>query len=313
VKRIVVAVALLFIQCFPAGAADPNCMNENYYRNRLPSCIDDMLSPLRASGSKADPNTVIGFLAQLFSTSPEERQRLLENEPSDYVRSVELVALYRADLLDDAQRFSIKNNLSALLQKLQASRPAPLAAVRPSSVPADNDLLIGAYMASGDKAFIQRIIDNYSSADDAMASDGFRVGLMLSKFGPGLTPKGRDSVMMQAICAKYQCKTDQAKFLRVTTLATAFWSLQSLSGKDDGIRKMLSDFFARDTRLDTLFKIEQTAFGNYLVYIIAVTAIKDDQPGANRENLAAMRNSVSIYENLGPANEAFAPFAGQKK
>lgn len=62
-KPIYIAVALLFIQCFPAGAADPNCMNENYYRNRLPSCIDDMLSPLRASGSKADPNTVIGFLA----------------------------------------------------------------------------------------------------------------------------------------------------------------------------------------------------------------------------------------------------------
>jgi hypothetical protein len=312
VKRIVVAVVLLFFQCIPAGAADPNCVSE-YYRNKLPGCIDDMLSPLRASGSKADSSTVLGFLAQLFANSPEERQRLLASEPSDYVRSVELIALYYAGLLDDARKFSDQNGLSVVLQKLQAAPPTLLANVRPSSVPAENDLLIGAYMASGDKALIQRIVENYSGADNAMASDGFRIGLMMSRFGPSLTPKGRDSIMMQAICTKYQCKVDQAKFLRVMTLGTAFWSLQSLSTKDEGIKKTLSEFFARDARLNTLFRIEQNAFGNYLVYVAGATAIKEDQPGTNQEALAAMRKSVSIYENLGPANEAFAPPTGGKK
>jgi hypothetical protein len=38
-----------------------------------------------------------------------------------------LVALYRAGLSDDARTFADKHQLSALLQKLEASRLAPLA------------------------------------------------------------------------------------------------------------------------------------------------------------------------------------------
>ena len=109
-----------------------------YYRTKLPGCIDSILSSFRqtALSGKADPSTIIGLLAQLFSASPEEKQRILNDEPSDYVRSVDLVALYRAGLLDDARQFADKNNLSGLLQKLEADRPAPLVAVRPLSIPA---------------------------------------------------------------------------------------------------------------------------------------------------------------------------------
>ena len=66
---------------------------------------------------------MIGFLAQLFAASPAEKQRILDDEPSDYVRSVDLVALYRAGLRDDARKFADKHQLSALLQKLEAGRP----------------------------------------------------------------------------------------------------------------------------------------------------------------------------------------------
>jgi hypothetical protein len=185
--------------------------------------------------------------------------------------------------------------------------------VRPSTTPADNDLLVGAYMASGDIAFIQRLLDNYSSADDGIVSDGLRIGFMISKFGASLAPKGRNAVMTQAACDKYQCKSDATKLRRVMTLGTALWSLQSLSQQDEGIKKTLSNFFDNDTRLKRLFAIEQNAFANYLVYVIAVTAVKDDQPGTNGETWSRMRKSVSIYENLGPANEAFAPFTSQTK
>ena len=184
--------------------------------------------------------------------------------------------------------------------------------MRPSSIPSDNDLLIGAYMASGNAAIVQRILENYSSADDAMAGDGFRMGLMMSKFGPGLAPKGRSAVTTQAACAKYRCKEDQTKLLRVMTLATALWSLQSLSGQDDGIKKALSDFFAREARLKNLFTIEQTAFGNYVTAIIIVTTFKDDT-AADREAYTAMDKSASIYENLGSAKDAFAPMMNLKK
>jgi hypothetical protein len=312
--RIALAIALL---CFSSGAALPGaqeCMT-SYYKAKTPTCIDDVLAQLRQMppNSRSEPSSIIGFLAQLFKTSASERERILKAEPSDYVKSVYLVSLYRAGLPDEAQKFAAANNLSAMSEKLRAMRLAALDDVKPSSIPGDNDLLIGAYMASGNTTLVQRILDNYSNADDGMASDGLRIGFVMSKFGPGLAPKGRDAVITQAACAKYQCKVDQTKLLRVLTLGTALWSLQSLSAKDDGVKKTMSDFLARDPRLKNLFAIEQAAFGNYLTAIILVTTLKDDQPGVNHDTFAAMSKSASIYESLGSASEAFAPLTSLKK
>jgi hypothetical protein len=72
--------------------------------------------------------------------------------------------------------------------------------------------------------------------------------------------------------------------------------------------------FARDTRLKNLFTIEQTAFGNYVTAIAVVTAFADDHKEADRAQMyEAMNKSASIYENLGSAQEAFAPMMNLKK
>jgi hypothetical protein len=319
-KNAGLTLALLMLPfCSGVVFATGQDCSKSYYLAKSPACVDETLANFRqtAASGKADPNTVIGFLAEIFRTSAQERERILKAEPSDYVRSVALVSLYRAGLVEDAQKFAAANNLSALSEKLAATHLGPLEAVRPSSMPADNDLLIGAYMASGNTAFVQRILDNYSSADDGMVSDAFRIGFMISKFGNGHGPKGRDNAMTvvtQAACMKYQCKADQAKLLRVMTLATAYWSLQSLAMHDDGIKSTLSDFVGRDTRLKNLLAIEQIAFGNYLTAIVVVTALKPDQASPdNGQGYAAMSKSASIYENLGPANEAFAPIKNPKQ
>jgi hypothetical protein len=312
-KNARVAFALAFL-CFcpdAAFAAGQECL-ATYYHTKSAGCIDDVLELLRHTPPNVrEPNTIIGFFAKLFQDSPQERQRILTTEPSDYVKSIELIGLYRAGVVDDAQKFAAANNLSAM-EKLRAMPLPPLDSIRPSSIPSDNDLLIGAYMASGDTVLIQRILDNYSSADDGMVTDGFRMGLMMSKFGPELAPKGREKVMMQAACAKYQCKVDPTKLLRVTTLATAFWSLQSLGQQDDGIKKTFSAFLTHDTRLKNLFMIEQVGFGNYLTLVLPLAVLKDT-PGLDRENYAAIVKSVSSYENFGSANEAFAPPTSVKK
>ena len=251
-----------------------------YYRSKPAGCVDSTLSQLRtATRSKSDPSTVIGFLAQLFVTSPAEKARILDDEPSDYIRSVNLMALHRAGLAEDARKFADKYQLSALLGKLEASRLAPLATVIPSSTPADNDLLIGAYMASGDTAFIARILENFSSADDGMVSDAMRIGFMQQQIRPEPHAERRDNFMAPAACAKYQCKTDRAKFLRVLTLSSAFWALQSLGRQDDGIRKTFASFFERDARLKNLRAGEQAAFGNYLTALTMFSVFKPDQAG----------------------------------
>jgi hypothetical protein len=80
----------MFMQFCPASAfaVGEGCM-ASYYRAKSPACIDDTLAQLRqlAASGKAEPNTIIGFLAELFRTSPRERERLLNTEPSHYVKS----------------------------------------------------------------------------------------------------------------------------------------------------------------------------------------------------------------------------------
>lgn len=316
-KNAGVAIALMISSLCPGAAlaAGDGCM-ASYYRNKQPSCVDDTLAHFRqdAAGGRADPNTVIGFLAEIFRSSPQERERLLKAESSNHVKSMDVISLYRAGLPDEAQKFAAANNLAGLSDRLRAARMPPLDAVRPSSTPGDNDLLIGAYMASGNTALIQRILDNYSSADDGMVGDGLRVGFMMSKFGPGLAPKGRDGVMIKVACTKYDCKADQTKFLRLMTLGTAIWSLQSLSAQDDGIKKTLSEFFSRDARLKNLFAAEQAAFGNYVTAILLVSTFQKDRAGATQDQAyEQMGKSASIYENLGSGKDAFEPFKNLKK
>ena len=311
-RFLIAAMALLLVHCGTACAADQDCMPV-YYRTKAPHCVDEVLSQLAQAGAKSEPSTSIGFLAQLFVASPGEKQRILDGETSDRVRAVQLVALFRAGLRDDARLFAEKSRLSAMLAKLEAAPPPPLSAVEPSSTPGDNDLLIGAYMASGDAALIQRILDNFSRAEDGMASDAMRMGYMNSKFGPTLTPQGREeNVMARAGCAKYQCRTDPAKFLRVLTLSSAFWALQSLGQSDEGIRKTFVAFFDRDARLKNLLAGEQAAFSHYATALVLLATFKPDQPSSKEAEpaLASMSKAALAYENLEPARDVFSRIEG---
>jgi len=307
-------VLAILAPCFgPAHAAGENCM-ATYYRSKPPACVDEALAQFRQTVPQSAPNTMIGFLAEMFRASPEERERLLKNEPSNNLKQVYVYSLYGAGLSDEARKYAAANQLTALLDRVQAARVPTVDAIRPSAVPGDNDTLIGAYMASGNTAFIQRILDNYTSADDAMVSDALRMAYMMSKFGNTLTPKGRDDVMTKAACEKYQCKADSQKFRRLLTLASAFWSTQSLSAKDEAIKTTMSDFFSRDARLKNLLAAEQAAFGNYMTAIMLVTTFKDKRDGADQERTyELMSKSASIYEHFGSGKEAFEPYMNLKK
>src|SRR5664279_1423564 len=199
VRFLYVATALLFIHCWPSGAAAQNCMND-YYRSKPAGCVDAVLSQFGQTvpGSKSEPSAIIGFLAEIFIASAAEKQRILGSASSVLVKWVDLLALHRAGLTADARKFADENHLTAVYQQLESSKRPPLAEVRPTSNPAENDLLIGAYMASGDTAFIGRILENFSGADDGMVSDGLRMALMQSKFGPTLVPKQRETVTLAA-------------------------------------------------------------------------------------------------------------------
>jgi len=315
VRIIYIAIALLVVQSFPAQAADPNCMND-YYRTKLPACVDTILSQIRDAPSwpKSEPKTLIGFLAQLFRSSPDEKRRVISSERSEYLRAIYLQALYRAGLHDDAENFARTYGGLPGLRNFEILKLPPVDEVRPSLAPGDNDLLIGAYMASGNTVFIERILENFSSADDSLASDGLRMGLMQYKFGPTFVPKERGTVTMAAACDKYQCKGNPAKLYRLLTLSTAIWAMQALGKSDEGISKTAASFFERDKRLKELLTAEQTALGNYIVAVALVTALKSDHAAADADQAyAAMSKAASTYETLGSGRDAFAPIEGLVK
>ena len=89
-----------------------------------------------------------------------------------------------------------------------------MATVKPFAVPSDNDLLIGAYMATGDTTFISRILDNYKNAEDSRVKDAFRVGLMGGKFS-NMQPHVLRRAMAMALCediiAKATCRIIYAR------------------------------------------------------------------------------------------------------
>jgi len=278
---------------FPAVAetTSADCMPK-YYVTKPESCIDSVVAQIRATPpNKPVSPGAVGFVGAMFRTNPVARARLLASNDVRNVNAVYHVALYMADLKEDAEAFG---KAKGFLQPAAADGLS-LTRYRPTINPADNDMLIGAYMASGNKDYISRILSNFTDAPDGMVADALRISFVQSKFGAKLAPPGRQPTFVMTACERYSCKADKAQLFRVLTLSSAFWALRSLSKADDGIKSALTDFIASNVKFKTVLATEQTAFDNYITGLIAFAGIKDN---------ANINESLGIYERLGPAMEA---------
>jgi len=299
--RIFLIFALVFLAMLgtAAAAGGPDCY-ATFYQTKDMTCIDALIESVRkqeATGDQARsaPEAAIGFLAQVFRDYPQQEVRILTQDASPRLKSVYLTALFRAGKLEDAKIYADAIGWMDGFKRYSDGGITPLKLVNPLAYPGENDLLIGAYMASGNTEYATRILANYKSAADGMVSDAIRISLMTSKFGPNLTPPGRENAMMPAACERYQCKTDPRSLMRVMTLTTGLWAVRSLAQRDEGIKGALIDFFKSDQRIQQLSAREEVAFGNYLTMVIAYAAIKDN-PKINE--------SLSTYEKLGTPEAA---------
>jgi hypothetical protein len=209
--------------------------------------------------------------------------------PSDRAASTYLAALHMAGLSDEAQRF-------ASSRKLEDAAPAgatSLKTVMPVSAPSDNDLLLGAYMATGDLSYIDHVLENLRTSRDGMAADAIRIGLVSGKFKGAVAP-GRPNLMIIAACRKYGCPRNQPStdMMRVMTIVTAVWAIQSLAKNDVAIKQELDRFFQNDSRLAAIFAGEQNAFTNYLTLVLLWPVKRDESLDA----------ALTDYERLGPAD-----------
>jgi hypothetical protein len=296
---LIFALVSLVMQGIATAAGSPDCFN-TFYQTKDATCIDAMVDTIRkqeASGNqaRAPSEAVIGFLAQIFGDYPQHKERILAQDATPRLKSVYLAALFRAGKLEEAKRYADAIGWPDGFKRYVDDKVATLKSAKPFSYPGENDLLIGAYMASGNAEYVTRILANYKSAADGMVSDAIRISLMSSKFGATLTPPGRQTAMMLAACERYQCKANPSSLMRVMTLATGLWAVRSLAQRDDGIKSALADFFKGDQRIQQLSAREDAAFANYLTMVVAYAGIKDS-PKINE--------SLAIYEKLGTPEDA---------
>ncbi|MBU1039794.1 MAG: hypothetical protein KKF77_01680 [Proteobacteria bacterium] len=287
------------IPCDCIAADSITCMTF-FYKTRDIACISTVADSLRTapatqvSKGASHFQASVGFLAEVFQAYPQEKSRLLKVSAPPLAQEVYFEALCRAGLQDEAKRYAEANGLSAGLKHLQHGGTTPLKQLKTATAPGENDLLIGAYMATGNTQHIKTILAGYSSAPDTVASDAFRFGLMQGRSGQK-NPRNGQATMARAGCQKYACKTDMHNFMRVLTLSSAYWALQSLGQRDEGIKKTFSDFFDSNPRLNLLRKTEHAAFSNYMTMLITLPATNNDP---------SIEAFLSSYENLGSPKDA---------
>lgn len=302
------AVAVVVALGASTGAAQSqsgDCAS-TYYRDKSQTCLNETLASLRdATSVKPEINAaMVGFLAGVIASTPAKEATIVAAVGPPAMKTTILMALERAGRAEAARRFARAENLQAALAGIEGQPQPRLDEVKPRSDVADNDLLIGAFMATGDPAYIKAILGNFSAATDGQIRDAVRVALMQARFAEH-DPRGGYRRLARVVCAKYQCRRDLSTFARVMTLSAAYWSLDSLAAKDETIRKTRQAFLDADPRIKGIEQSEQDAFAAYGERLSAWTAAKNDPDSADKAK--SDDALLSDYENLGPTWDILHP------
>ena len=307
-NRIVLGIALAVALCPSVGVAQTpadDCA-ATYYRDKSEACLNQTLAALRdATSVKPEVNSaMVGFLAGVIKSTPTMEARIVAAVGPPAMETTILMALDRAGHDDAARSFARTENLQAALAGLESELPPRLDEIKPRSAAADNDLLIGAFMATGDPAYIKAILGNFTAATDDQIRDAVRVALMQSRFDEH-DPRGGYGRLARVVCGKYQCRRDLSAFSRVMTLSAAYWALASLAAKDETIRKTSQAFLDADLRIKAIEQNEQDAFAAYLERLAAWTAEKKNPDLADKTK--SDDALLSDYEGLGSTRDLLSP------
>jgi hypothetical protein len=310
-KRLIWAIAIA-AGLFASGAAAQTPAGDcalTYYRDKSEACLSETLAALGdATSVKPEINfAMVGFLAGVIKSTPALEAKIVAAVGPPAMKTTILMALDRAGRDEAARNFAQAEGLQAALAGLESELPPRLNEVQPRSAAADNDLLIGAFMATGDPAYVKAILGNFSAAQDDQIRDAVRVALMQARFGEH-DPRGGYLRLARDVCDKYQCRRDLSTFSRVMTLSGAYWALASLAANDQTIRKANQAFLDADGRVKAIEQDEQDAFAAYLEILSAWTVAKGDPDSADK---AKTEDAVlSAYENHGATWNLLHPLIG---
>lgn len=283
---------------------------ETFYQTHQFECVDKLLKSLdEMDNPELDPNRIqnqIGFLAGIVITYPDKIDSILSKKVSQNARSAVIGALYRAGMSEKAVRYAHSSNMFPLFDSYQKSSIPLLAKTYSHYNPGDNDLLIGAFMATGDKIYIENIIHQYKDADDKMVRNALRIAAMQGKFGPELLSKTRKEIYtrehrenpLKALAIRENWQKYPKESMQTLTMASAFWALSSLAGKHKPIGEVFTDFFSSDSRLNKLANEETNNFTNYIMLSVILPAMDNKQNNSDEALKQEVEQFLTSYENF---------------
>jgi hypothetical protein len=235
---------------------------------------------------------VIGLLSEIFKKYPKEKYEILEKNVSKFTKGLFLVSLYRAGLEKDADDFNKKELLNEI--SIYKKEIILIEEVIPKYNPSENDLLLGAFSATGNNLYIKNILNNFLNSEMERQRDVVRVALVKKKFGNKLSQKSSNKNMINAILKKYKEKD----FFEFMTSSSGLWALMSLSSKDNNLSEKLENILNEDKKLSLIIKDEINNFQNYLIFIILSDSIKNNNKITNKDLELKVEKFIYEYENL---------------
>ncbi|WP_157059374.1 hypothetical protein [Bathymodiolus septemdierum thioautotrophic gill symbiont] len=230
----------------------------------------------------------IGFLSGIFKKYPKIRKEILNKSTSKFVQGAFLISLYRANIPNEAEKYAA-SNLSEKWSNYYKTRILSLEEVIPRDTPSENDLLLGAFAATGTKQYIYNMLYYFEKENIEKITDAIKVGLLIEKFGPEMTPKkGYKTKITSAFVKKYNAKNDIKSYLHLMTMGVAIWSIRSNMKKDDNLKKLFEDFLSKNKILKPILKSEINYLSNYIVDFIGYNATKSN----------ILKKSLDRYESL---------------
>jgi hypothetical protein len=263
---------------------------KDYYKTKSPKCIDTLVKAIDPANLQ-QKIVITHFLAAVFKDDAQMKQRALAINVPDNSKVLLLNALYMAGLKEDFIQYAVENKLEKQLKLISESKIKKLSEIKPKDKAGDNDILLNAYLATGNLEYLQPIFANYQNTSKAELADAIRVAVLITKFGPAMVPKNGKAKFVENLCNKYKCKSKSSKIGNVMTVAGAHWSLLQLAHEEKAVQDAFTDFLDKNKPVMEVIAKENANFTNYAI-LLNVTPIEEDKK--------LVEKIISDYESFKP-------------
>jgi hypothetical protein len=284
-NALILLLALSSCKTMASSSPDKHKL-ENFYTHKDCTAIERSLITFDKNNTKLSTKTpdnsgsIIGILSGVFIKDNDCREKILSLSEgfSDNTKIIIFTSLFRAELPDIAKTFAQHYFPNYRIEQLKGFGESSIKSVVLNYDDASkNDLLIGAYFATGDDIYLKNMLHNFKTQKKDKIKDVIRVAMVIEKFGFSLSPSSHQSKMWESIKNKYYSPKNPNSVVNFITMSSLFWALNSIAKNDENVAKYLKSFFV-DNELEAIFLNEQTNFYNYsMALVLSIAKIKDQK------------------------------------